>query len=164
MWKSTHCLLNLRDVCTVKFYHFNLAAWTVLAQTAAKLNNNTIIKPSNHPGFCVDWTSFPFFLFALLPPANGVWGKVIFSQACVKNSVERGGGAWSGGGVCSGGWGGLVETPPDGYCCGRYASYWNATCFFLFFSFHLSTWFPYLFPSLISSYLKESSTSRYKLT
>ena len=20
----------------------------------------------------------------------------------------------------------LVETPPDGYCCGRYASYWNA--------------------------------------
>ena len=31
----------------------------------------------------------------LLPPANEVWGKVIFSQACVKNSVR--GGAWSGG-------------------------------------------------------------------
>ena len=26
----------------------------------------------------------------LLPPADEVWGKVIFSQACVKNSVHRG--------------------------------------------------------------------------
>ena len=25
-----------------------------------------------------------------LPPANEVWGKVIFSVACVKNSVHRG--------------------------------------------------------------------------
>ena len=25
-----------------------------------------------------------------LPPANEVWGKVIFSEACVKNSVHRG--------------------------------------------------------------------------
>ena len=24
------------------------------------------------------------------------------------------------------GLGGCVETCPDGYCCGRYASYWNA--------------------------------------
>ena len=28
---------------------------------------------------------------ALLPPANEVWGKVIFSEVCVKNSVHRGG-------------------------------------------------------------------------
>ena len=27
----------------------------------------------------------------LLPPANEVWGKVIFSEACVKNSVHGGG-------------------------------------------------------------------------
>ena len=26
----------------------------------------------------------------LLPPANEVWAKVIFSEACVKNSVHRG--------------------------------------------------------------------------
>ena len=26
---------------------------------------------------------------SLLPPANEVWGKVIFSVACVKNSVDR---------------------------------------------------------------------------
>ena len=26
----------------------------------------------------------------LLPPTNEVWGKVIFSVACVKNSVDRG--------------------------------------------------------------------------
>ena len=45
-------------------------------------------------------------------------------------SPERGGSAP--GGFCSWGGGCLVETPPrDGYCCGRYASYWNA---FLFFS------------------------------
>ena len=29
-------------------------------------------------------------IFKLLQPANEVWGKVIFSQACVKNSVYRG--------------------------------------------------------------------------
>ena len=34
---------------------------------------------------------------ALLPPANEVWGKVIFSEACVKNSVHRGrGSTWAG--------------------------------------------------------------------
>ena len=107
-----------------------------------------------------------------LPPANEVWGKVIFSEACVKNSVHRGvpgwgvsapggvpglggclvwggllpggvstlGGAWSGGcllvgclllrgawsgRVCSGGVPG--GDPPDGYCYGQHASYWNAS-------------------------------------
>ena len=39
-------------------------------------------------------------LFALyLLPANEVWGKVIFSVACVKNSVHRGGGCLVPGGV-----------------------------------------------------------------
>ena len=28
--------------------------------------------------------------FPSLPPANEVWGKVIFSEVCVKNSVHRG--------------------------------------------------------------------------
>ena len=35
----------------------------------------------------------PFFdgcLSEFLPPANEVWGKVIFSVACVKNSVHKG--------------------------------------------------------------------------
>ena len=37
-------------------------------------------------------THSPFWLFlSLLPPASKVWGKVIFSEACVKNSVHRGG-------------------------------------------------------------------------
>ena len=30
-------------------------------------------------------------MYVFLPPANEVWGKVIFSVACVKNSVHRGG-------------------------------------------------------------------------
>ena len=42
-------------------------------------------------------------------------------RVCSRGSAP--GGACSQG-VCSGGC--LVETPPDGYCCGRYASYWNA--------------------------------------
>ena len=37
----------------------------------------------------------------LLPPANGVWGKVIFSQACVNNSVHRGDLLPGEGGACS---------------------------------------------------------------
>ena len=119
-----------------------------------------------------------------LPPANEVWGKVIFSVTCVKNSVERGGGipaclagdipaclageipaclaslqgvlqTHAGGRGVSrptpgegkfpgpylggvsrptpreGGWciPACTEANPsltDGYCCGRYASYWNA--------------------------------------
>ena len=68
----------------------------------------------------------------LLLPANEVWGKVIFSQACVKNSVHRGvglvpricsggvpgprGGAWSGGVPGPGGC--LVETPPTATATG----------------------------------------------
>ena len=44
--------------------------------------------------------------FQLLPPANEVWGKVIFSEACVKNSVHEGRSTWAG-------------TPPPGtrYTC-----------------------------------------------
>ena len=34
-------------------------------------------------------TVYPHITY--LPPANKVWGKVIFSVACVKNSVHRGG-------------------------------------------------------------------------
>ena len=46
--------------------------------------------------YCHDLPCF-FANFAfLLPPANDVWGKVIFSEACVKNSVHRGGSTWAG--------------------------------------------------------------------
>ena len=33
-----------------------------------------------------------YYYKPFLPPANEVWGKVIFSEACVKNSVHGGGG------------------------------------------------------------------------
>ena len=42
-----------------------------------------------------------------LPFTKKVWGKVIFSEICVKNSVHRGGRACSGWGV----------TAPGGVCC-----------------------------------------------
>ena len=50
-----------------------------------------------------------------LPPANEVWGKVIFSQACVKNSVHKGG-AWSQGGSAPGGCLVLGGSAPRGVC------------------------------------------------
>ena len=40
------------------------------------------------------WCTQLFFIF--LPSANEVWGKVIFSEACVKNSVHGGGGGGCG--------------------------------------------------------------------
>ena len=99
--------------------------------------------PPPKDGYCCGqytsyWNAFLFkwdfttvcCVFLLL--ANKVWGKVIFSQACVKNSVHRGGarswGCLLRGGSATGG-GAWWRTPPDGYCCGRYASYWNAFLF-----------------------------------
>ena len=74
-----------------------------------------------------------------LPPANEVWGKVIFSVACVKNSVYGVGGLPQ----CMLGYpptrhpqGPGQGTPPPSSVCweirstsGRYASYWNAILF-----------------------------------
>ena len=39
----------------------------------------------------VSWNGIFWNHSVLLPPTNEVWGKVIFSVACVKNSVHRGG-------------------------------------------------------------------------
>ena len=56
---------------------------------------------------------------------NSSGGRVMFSQACVKNSVHRG----------KAGRHPPKQTPradtlTDGHCSGRYASYWNAFLFF----------------------------------
>ena len=89
------------------------------------------------------WNAF------LLPHANKIWGKVIFSQACVSHSVHGGGSLYdvtsclagwshvpsrgslsSGGslsrGCMSGGGGFSVRETPRTVKNGRYASYWNA--------------------------------------
>ena len=55
------------------------------------------------------------FLLLFLPPANEVWGKVIFSEVCVKNSVHRGS-AWSLGVPGSGGVPGLWGSGPSMPC------------------------------------------------
>ena len=106
---------------------------------------------------------------SFLPPANEVCEGYVFTRVC--HSVHEGWCLLPEGGACSGGgclllpggrrssprevpapWGGRVPAlvrggvfccmpPPDGYCCGRYASYWNAffshkifTCMLLCFS------------------------------
>ena len=75
--------------------------------------------------------------------AAGPWGVVSQNALQVSRPTPRGKfrGIWPEGspdphprgelkGVCSRGSacfrGGVVETPQDGYCCGRYVSYWNA--------------------------------------
>ena len=35
-------------------------------------------------------------IYIILPPANEIWGKVIFSVGCVKNSVHKGDSTWAG--------------------------------------------------------------------
>ena len=45
------------------------------------------------------WKSWGICYFTSLPPANEVWGKVIFSQVCVRILFTGGEGACSGGGV-----------------------------------------------------------------
>ena len=56
-----------------------------------------------------------YFCTQLLPPANEVWGKVIFSVACVKKSVH-GGSASVHAGIPPPG----ADTPPCAVHAGRY--------------------------------------------
>ena len=53
------------------------------------------------------------------------WGWVPGPRGC----LIRGGCAWFWGGMWVWSGGCLVETLPDGYCCGRYQSHWNAFLF-----------------------------------
>ena len=82
-------------------------------------------------GLCICWEIFRYSYYYQLPPTNEVWGKRIFSQACVSHCVHRGRGSLSGGVS-------LTETPrtevppPDRDPYGHYASYWNAFLLLLF--------------------------------
>ena len=129
--------------CLLQYVRFNLILYMLLK--LYKLHRSTALQRRNN-NFCNNRVSNLSRM--LLPPANEVCEGYVFTRVC--HSVHRGEG-WSGpgrgcllwgvpgpGGACSGGgrvWsqgevtcsgGCLVETPPDGYCCGRYASYWNA--------------------------------------
>ena len=74
-----------------------------------------------------------------LPCPGGVWSGGVWSGGCLlPGGCLVPGGAWSLGGAWSWGVPGqggawsrecLVLKPPDGYCCGRYTSYWNAFLF-----------------------------------
>ena len=88
--------------------------------------------PCSRRGGC----AIPACLAAGGVPGPGEWGLLpggvpgLGGESAPGGVPGRGGlllgGAWSGG-VCSEGC--LVETSLDGYCCGRYASYWNAFLF-----------------------------------
>ena len=77
--------------------------------------------------------SMKFSFLLLLPPATKLGQGYIFTGVC--DSVQIGGGVPDPGGAYPGGClvlVGCAKTPPprDSYCCGRYASYWNAFLFF----------------------------------
>ena len=59
----------------------------------------------------------------------GGWGPAL-------GDPGLGGGAWSQGCLVQGGWYPSTDADPphpaDGYCCGRYASYWNAFLWLMF--------------------------------
>ena len=59
-------------------------------------------------------------------PRRRSCGKVVFSQVCVKNSVHKGMSASVHAGIHTPPHLRADTPPPNGYCCGRYASYWNA--------------------------------------
>ena len=68
---------------------------------------------------------------ALQVVSEHAWQQGVLSQHAlqvVSQHALQQGGTWSGGplqgGLLPGGTGG--DPPPDGHCCGRYASYWNA--------------------------------------
>ena len=87
---------------------------------------------------------FIFEVLLFLPPATKLGQGYIFTGVC--DSVHGGGcllsggsGPGGGGDVCSqgvpgpggvSGPGGVPGGDPPGYCCGRYASYWNAFLFY----------------------------------
>ena len=100
------------------------------------LFNEVMVQETNISGFFIMTINGRFLVYIYRPLRCG---KVIFSQACVKNSVHRNGGVSAS--VHAG-----IHTPPtprqtppeadtpppptaEGYCCGRYASYWNAFLF-----------------------------------
>ena len=129
-----------------------ILAWPIKSMTHTYLSqteqNRLFLPPAN-----VVCEGYVFTGVCLSTGGAWSWGGS-WSRGCLVGGVHGPWGAWSGGarfwgvpglrGVCSqgGAWsrgclllgGGLVETPPDGYCCGRYASYWNA---FLFGNSHI---------------------------
>ena len=94
---------------------------------------NALLAECAHLTNNVQFSSF-------LPPATKLVQGNIFTGVCDSvNSVEMcflgggcfiPGGASSQAGVCS--QGGPGRDPRDGYCCGRYASYWDAFLSYMF--------------------------------
>ena len=90
-----------------------------------------------------------FIRWTAVTARNSSCGKVMFSQACVKNSVHRGGGMRGrgvhgrgsymvGGMRCRGrAWQGERTCMRDSHWSGRYAAYWNVFLFQCPFGFSL---------------------------
>ena len=97
----------------------------VMFSEASRGVGQTLSPPPSELG---KWAVHILLKCIIVTTRNEVGGKVIFSQASVilstgggrgvpgpgKRQGLRRGGAWQ------------TPPPPDGYYCGRYASYWNA--------------------------------------
>ena len=129
---SLHRLRWFLKLHKIKFHTHNPSSVTQLwpfYHTTVKVSS-TVKSPCG-----VQW-SFLRILPKVIIVRNSSCGKVMFSQACVKNSVHRGGGVHPLGRHPLAD----TDTPPpslDGHCSGRYASYLNAFLYYLKMSLSL---------------------------
>ena len=117
------------------------------------------LRGSNENALCINITGNVFIArwvtslvtIPFLPPATKLGQGYIFTGVC--DSVYRGCTCSQGGLLLGGipGPGGAWQRPPrDGYCCGWYASYWNAFLFY-FVMIHLICWIR------LNSFMKNSN-------
>ena len=123
------------QVITVVFCRGKCIAWSEncsLNRVFHKLSQLcTFVKNPNSSDIDIDGDTCILKTQCFLPRANEVWGKVIFSEACVKNSVHRGGLVPGVGGLVLGGGGsgpGGCLLPRGGLVLGGGGSGPGGTC------------------------------------
>ena len=137
---------RILDTCFWKYYLAPTSLRAVITSTSlSSLRENCCLFYGRH--------DFEFLIVGFCYRPQRTWGKVMFSQVCVKNSVHGGTG-----GVCLSAcwdtqppehtppppgrhpsWGDFLYTdtpvgrhPSSSHCCSRrYAFYWNAVLLFL---------------------------------
>ena len=160
--QSHFCLCMIKEMSAPLHIGFMLSKELLVLIHSKGLNKNRLLfnlHVCNLTNICMTPVECSLcvnvFLFPSYYHPQRSWGKVIFSQASVILStggcvcllggvpalgvVPGPGGCMLGGGClvpggCLGGW---WRPPRDGFCFGRYASYWNA---FLSSEFHSLLW------------------------
>ena len=113
----TYCVCRINVISILRFLYVHLITVSFMliiynsSRPCLSIVVASIVTESN-----ISSNAFPV---ELITARNEVGARLYFHR-CLWFCPQ--GGVWSGG-PCPGGC--LVETPRDGWCCGRYASYWN---------------------------------------